>query len=266
MSWADESENEEFLGRPSERFETEPDENGIKTVTEYEQRGGKLYKVTKRVRVFKRPIKVNVRAEQRLKNWKKFGKATVPKEDNDHCTEKQDDVVFEFGAGRGKKTAIDKQLDKEMANLLHSAQCKAQGTVPTGKFVPRSLRPGGARVEEEKKVEAPVNANTYKPPSMRRGEGVGPASMGGPNRDTHTVRVTNLPDDVNEQDLRDLFGQYGGLQRVFLAKDRQTQESKGFAFINFYNRADAERAIEKVSGFGYNHLILQVEWARPTQN
>lgn len=37
---------------------------------------------------------------------------------------------------------------------------------------------------------------------------------------------------------------------------------QGFAFVTFYTRADAEKAIEKVSGFGYNHLILQVEWAR----
>ena len=41
---------------------------------------------------------------------------------------------------------------------------------------------------------------------------------------------------------------------------------QGFAFINFFNKADAEKAIEKVSGFGYNHLILQVEWAKPSGN
>jgi len=37
---------------------------------------------------------------------------------------------------------------------------------------------------------------------------------------------------------------------------------QGFAFINFYHREDAARAIAGVSGFGYDHLILNVEWAK----
>jgi len=37
---------------------------------------------------------------------------------------------------------------------------------------------------------------------------------------------------------------------------------QGFAFINFHHREDAARAIAGVSGFGYDHLILNVEWAK----
>lgn len=37
---------------------------------------------------------------------------------------------------------------------------------------------------------------------------------------------------------------------------------QGFAFINFHRREDAARAIAGVSGFGYDHLILNVEWAK----
>jgi len=37
---------------------------------------------------------------------------------------------------------------------------------------------------------------------------------------------------------------------------------QGFAFINFHRKEDAERAIAGVSGFGYDHLILNVEWAK----
>lgn len=37
---------------------------------------------------------------------------------------------------------------------------------------------------------------------------------------------------------------------------------QGFAFISFHRREDASRAIAGVSGFGYDHLILNVEWAK----
>ncbi|MGH0148525.1 UNVERIFIED_CONTAM: hypothetical protein FKN15_024217, partial [Acipenser sinensis] len=37
---------------------------------------------------------------------------------------------------------------------------------------------------------------------------------------------------------------------------------EGFAFISFHRREDAARAIAGVSGFGYDHLILNVEWAK----
>lgn len=80
--------------------------------------------------------------------------------------------------------------------------------------------------------------------------------------DEATVRVTNLPEETQEQDLRDLFTPFGSLSRVYLAKDKTSNTSKGFAFITFNDKKDAQKAIECVSGFGYDHLILKVEWAK----
>ena len=40
-------------------------------------------------------------------------------------------------------------------------------------------------------------------------------------------------------------------------------ESRGFAFINFIHREDANRAIAKLDGFGYDNLILSVSMAAP---
>ena len=39
--------------------------------------------------------------------------------------------------------------------------------------------------------------------------------------------------------------------------------SRGFGFVNSVNGEDAERAINKLSGLGYDSLILQVEWSPP---
>lgn len=83
--------------------------------------------------------------------------------------------------------------------------------------------------------------------------------------DAYALRVTNISEDVTEQDLQDLFRRFGHTTRIYLAKDRVTQESRGFAFINYSNRQDAETAIAKLNGHGYANLILRVEWAKPRE-
>ena len=77
-----------------------------------------------------------------------------------------------------------------------------------------------------------------------------------------TLRVTNLSEDTRESDLSELFRPFGAISRIYLAKDKHTGLSKGFAFINFVHREDAARALEKLQGHGYDHLILHLEWAK----
>jgi len=62
--------------------------------------------------------------------------------------------------------------------------------------------------------------------------------------------------------LKELFRQFGPITRVHLPKDKWTQASRGFAFINFVYRDDAQNAINKIDGYGYDNLILRVEWAK----
>ena len=84
-------------------------------------------------------------------------------------------------------------------------------------------------------------------------------------RDENSVRVTNLSEDTREQDLQELFRPFGQVTRVYIAVNRETGESRGFAFVNFVNRDDAQRAINKLDGYGYDNLILRVEWAAPRE-
>ncbi|XP_018429654.1 PREDICTED: eukaryotic translation initiation factor 3 subunit G [Nanorana parkeri] len=105
---------------------------------------------------------------------------------------------------------------------------------------------------EPEPAQAPVSkTGKYVPPSLR------------PTADDNaTIRVTNLSEDTRETDLQELFRPFGSISRIYLAKDKTTGQSKGFAFISFHRREDAARAIAGVSGFGYDHLILNVEWAK----
>jgi translation initiation factor 3 subunit G len=80
--------------------------------------------------------------------------------------------------------------------------------------------------------------------------------------DDFTVRVSNLPEEATDNDLMELFKPFGKVSRIFLAKDKTKQISRGFAFVTFLNKDDAQRAIWGVNDYGYNHLILKVEWAK----
>ena len=119
---------------------------------------------------------------------------------------------------------------------------------------------------------------SYVPPAQRgRGGATTTATsslsaLGQANTDDNTLRVSNLTKNVTEDDLRDLFEPFGRVQRVYLPRvervegSRTFKEPKGFAFIAFLRKDDAELAINKLNGHGYDHLILKVEWAKPNKD
>ena len=95
-----------------------------------------------------------------------------------------------------------------------------------------------------------------------RGPGESMPRAGGSRDDLPTLRVTNISEDTQENDLRELFGSFGRVARVYVGRDRDTGIGKGFAFVSFEDRAVAQRAMEKMNGHGYDSLILNVQWSR----
>lgn len=103
----------------------------------------------------------------------------------------------------------------------------------------------------------------YVPPNLRnRGDDKGESYA--EDTENATLRVTNISPDTCEDDLYELFRVFGHVLRVYLARDRETMQSRGFAFVSFARADDAERALNKLQGYGYDHLILKLEWARPS--
>jgi hypothetical protein len=73
-----------------------------------------------------------------------------------------------------------------------------------------------------------------------------------------SLQVSEL---AEEQELRDLFERFGRVTRVFLARDRETQRAKGFAFISYADRGDAARACEKMDGCTCSPLSRPRLWS-----
>jgi len=53
-----------------------------------------------------------------------------------------------------------------------------------------------------------------------------------------------VPRDLTEQELKDEFDQWGAVQYVNIVRDRDTKESKGFAYVKYYRPVHAARAFE----------------------
>ena len=48
---------------------------------------------------------------------------------------------------------------------------------------------------------------------------------------------------------------------MHLVRDKFNNSSKGVAFVTFNDKKNAQKTIDCLSRFGYDNLILQVEWA-----
>lgn len=77
--------------------------------------------------------------------------------------------------------------------------------------------------------------------------------------------VGNLPFQVTEADLSDLFAQVGAVDSVKIITDRDTGRSKGFAFVEMSDDSAAEQAISKFNGTDFNGRNLTVNEARPME-
>ena len=79
------------------------------------------------------------------------------------------------------------------------------------------------------------------------------------------IFVGNLPYEVNENELRGLFDNYGEVADVAVITDRDTGQSRGFGFVTMPDDNEARQAITDLGGESFNGRSLNVNEARPRQ-
>lgn len=77
------------------------------------------------------------------------------------------------------------------------------------------------------------------------------------------VYVGNIPEDITEEEIWDLFSQVGDVQDVTIIIDRDTGEGKGFAFVEMKTNEQAENSIRKFNGYKIDNRKLVVNVAKP---
>eukprot|EP00871_Galdieria_phlegrea_P000354 jgi/Galph1/1319/GphlegSOOS_G5985.1 len=270
--WADEEEVASSVPPPKEWF----DEQGLKHVIEYYvNEEGKLVRTTKIFRIKKEKKRVSKAVAER-RQWKKFGdcaKAPTGPEPG-VTTVSLDEVVIEYKRSEELETEEDlrEKDQKDIQKLLAMQRFKRRleerraGVANWAQLM--ALKAGAPREELEVST---TNTNStssgkYVPPHLRANGIKSTGDSPYARDDSATVRVSNLSPNTTESDLQELFRPFGSIRRIYISKDRHTGEGKGFAFVAFHSREDARKCIEKLDGYGYDHLILRCEWAKPSEN
>ena len=81
-----------------------------------------------------------------------------------------------------------------------------------------------------------------------------------------SIYVGNLAYEINQQDLNEVFSDYGDVKRIHIPKDRETGRVRGFAFVEMESETNENKAIETLDGAEWMGREIKVNKARPREN
>lgn len=241
--------------------------DGLKHITEFRtDEAGKKMKVVRKVRETKEVVRVSKRVLNRRK-WAKYGDCTgFPPGPEENVTYKtRENIKLDLKPRTERKEEDeDDSLKKQLAGKTSIVVCRFCGEM--GHFSLRcpkreEIQAKGVKSEPDSGHRS-KGGDKYVPIFRRKDfQDTNPSDR----QEDYSIRVTNISEDTTENDLRTLFRRFGHTSRIYLAKDHSTGMSRGFAFISYTRREDAQMAIAKLDGHGYDNLILRVEVAKPPQ-
>jgi translation initiation factor 3 subunit G len=299
FKWGEQDEDDEEKVTPAptrpQSVVSGPDKDGNKTNTEYrtDEATGKKLQVVRKVKETRVSTLMNKNVLAR-RQWKKFGKcAKLPPGPEPGATfTSHDNIVLQLKCKKREDDTLEeddeiqrKLIQKEsVVTCSHcgerghwSLKCPKRDTIvvvqknrpneePSGRSETSgdSRRPGGGDSEGSKYVPVHMRPTKGGDSGSNRDRKPGDAQQRDEDS-SNQIRVTNISEDTTENDLRELFRRFGTTSRIYLAKDKGTNQSRGFAFITYTSRADAQKAIDRLNGYGYGNLILHVEFAKPRE-
>ena len=81
-----------------------------------------------------------------------------------------------------------------------------------------------------------------------------------------SLYVGNLSFEVTQDDLKQVFAEYGTVNRVQVPTDRETGQPRGFAFVEMGAEAEETAAIEALDGAEWMGRNLKVNKAKPRED
>ncbi|QLH32299.1 MAG: RNA-binding protein [Cyclobacteriaceae bacterium] len=79
------------------------------------------------------------------------------------------------------------------------------------------------------------------------------------------IYVANIPWKASEEQLKQLFAEYGEVSSAKIIMDKVTQRSRGFGFVEMADDTAGRAAITALNGFDFLGKVLVVNEARPRE-
>lgn len=80
------------------------------------------------------------------------------------------------------------------------------------------------------------------------------------------IYVANVPFKANDDELRELFEEFGEVASARIIMDKFTGKSRGFAFVEMPNDDEANQAISQLNEYDFMGKVLVVNEARPRED
>ncbi|MBD2778181.1 RNA recognition motif domain-containing protein [Iningainema tapete] len=80
-----------------------------------------------------------------------------------------------------------------------------------------------------------------------------------------SIYVGNLSYNVSQDELSQVFSEYGTVKRVQLPTDRETGRARGFGFVEMESEAAEDAAIQALDGAEWMGRVMKVNKARPRE-
>lgn len=224
-----------------------------------DESSGSVVKTVRKIALKKIKAEVPEVVAKRMQ-WKKFGAAkNSPPGPSSSTTIIGEEVTLKLERNKdfNAETPANKQDRKLTCRICFmnhwTSKCPFKGTLVGAE--------GDVDEEMTKSIDQQASltagSSKYIPPSMRNRE------FGDMREDSWTIRVTNLSQYAVERDLYTMFNRDGMCTtRVYLARDYDTGECRGYAFVSFATKDEAQRAIDLLNGHGFDNLIIKCEWAK----
>lgn len=80
------------------------------------------------------------------------------------------------------------------------------------------------------------------------------------------IYISNLSFDVNDNDLKELFEEYGEVSSAKVITDKFSGKSRGFGFVEMANDEEGRKAIEELNQAEYDGKTINVSVAKPRED
>ena len=80
------------------------------------------------------------------------------------------------------------------------------------------------------------------------------------------IYVGNLAYKISDQELQEVFEEFGEVVSAKVIIDRKTGRSKGFGFVEMIDETEAQKAIDELNGTEISGRTVKVNKARPKES